>query len=373
MAEHSLELPHRSTSRRVRAAGAFFAMVTTLFLVGCGEPQPVSRTFTIGGTTGTVWVATQLKSRLADAVDLAESTVRRSMKMLDASDAESQISQINRMANLSQAPLSGDIFRVIDLAYYYTGLTDGAFDITTAPLLTLWGFGTAHVPAEIPTEELIDAARSSMGKDHAVVSSSRTMVFTTPLTRIDPGELTRSYAVDLGILQFRRNKITSAMITFGNTVRCEGAMSKLQPWSIPLHDPTSETNVLGLVTLPEAFAVHTASLYERFVTIGGRKYGHIMDPRTGHPAEGTLSVSVMGPTATQSGALAQALVILGLDKCASVLDGFPRHDVLIIPDRQPVELWMTKGFAIRFKQDPGFKGTIHIIEQPETAAETPAP
>lgn len=330
-------------------------------------------TFEVGGTTGTVWVAAPLKARMADAFDLGQNTIRRSMKLLDASDDESQISQINRVANLTQVPLPSDIFRVIDLAYYYADLTQGALDITAAPLRALWGFGAALAPEEVPSEELINSARASMGKDRAVISPTRTMTFTTPLTRIDAGEMTRGYAVDLAILQFRRNKITSAMITFGDTARCEGAMSKLQPWSLPLRDPTSPTGTLGSLTLPEAFAVHTASLYEQSVTIGTKKYGHIIDPRTGYPAEGTLSVSVLGPTATQASALAQALVVLGLDKAPELLSRFPRHDVLIVPDRQPAELWMTKGFAIRFQQDPGFAGTVHIITQEESAPQEEAP
>ena len=140
-------------------------------------------------------------------------------------------------------------------------------------------------------------------------------------------------------------------------------MNKLQPWEVPLPDPYGTSNSLGRLTLPEGSAVHTASLYDPSVTIGGKKYGHIFDPRTGCPAEGILSATVLGPTATQASALAQALVVLGLEKGISILNRFPRHDVLIIPDRKPLELWMTKGLAIRFKLDPGFQGITHIIEQ----------
>lgn len=340
---------------------------------GCGQPKPTNMEFPYGSATGTVWVAAQLKSRLFDAFELGQTTIWKSMKILDSSDSGSQITQLNRVANLTQVPLSSDIFRIFELAYYYTALTDGALDITAGPLQELWGFGTARAPDEVPSEELINSAKASMGKDHAVISSTRTMTFTTPLTRLEAGEMTRGYAVDLAILQFRRNKISNALITFGDTARCEGAMSKLQPWSIPLRDPVSAGGTLGRLELPEAFAVHTASLYERFVMIGDKKYGHIIDPRTGHPAEGTLSVSVLGPTATQSSALAQALVVLGLEKAPEILSRFPRHDAMIVPDRQPLELWMTQGFAIRFKQDPAFKGTIHIIKQQEDESQKTAP
>ncbi|HEY8240773.1 MAG TPA: FAD:protein FMN transferase, partial [Kiritimatiellia bacterium] len=275
--------------------------------------------------------------------------------------------------NLVQVPLSEDTLKIIDLSYYYADLTGGAFDITAAPLYDVWGIDKSEPPAEPPTTELISSARASMGKANAPVSSSRTIAFTTPLTRIDPRELAVGYAVDLALLQLRRNRIDNALITYGHTARCQGTADAVQSWEVSVADPSTASHVLGRMTLPDAFALHTSLLYGKTVTIKGKKYGHIIDPRSGMPATGTLAVTVLGPTATQASALAQALVVLGLEEGEAVLPRFERHEVMIIPDRQPLELWMTPGFAVRFKADPSFTGTIHVIEAAAAPAETAAP
>ena len=87
-------------------------------------------------------------------------------------------------------------------------------------------------------------------------------------------------------------------------------------------DPVNTTGLLGRVTIPDAYAVHTTLLFEPSVTIGDRKYGHVIDPRSGRPAEGTLCVTVLGPTATQASALAQALIVLGVDQGRALLPRF---------------------------------------------------
>jgi thiamine biosynthesis lipoprotein len=280
---------------------------------------------------------------------------------MNARNPDSQIGKINRVANLLQTPLSEDTFKIIDLAYYYAELTDGAFDITAAPLYDLWGVDKATPPDEPPTAELINSARASMGKANAPVSLNRTIAFTTPLTRIDPRELASGYAVDLALLQLRRNRIEDALITYGKTARCQGTADALQSWDVGIPNPSGDGDV-GRITLPDAFAMHTSQLYDHAITIKGKRYGHIIDPRTGYPAEGTLSVTVLGPTATQASALAQALVVLGLEGSRAVLPRFERHDVMIIPDKQPLELWMTPGFSVRFKPDPAFAGSVHVLE-----------
>lgn len=354
---------------RLRRASRIASACALVTATGCGRSGPAHRDFVAGPTNGTVWVSQPLKPRLADVEDIVRSTIDRTLRTMDANSKDSLIGKINRVANLVQVPLSEDTFRIIDLAYYYTDLTGGAYDITAAPLYSLWGIDSPTAPEEPPTTELISAARSSMGKDNAPVSNNRTIAFTTPLTRIDPRELAVGYAVDLALLQLRRNRIESALIEYGQTARCQGTADKLKAWEVAVRDPRNPTSLVGHVTLPDAFALHTTRLYERTVTIKGKTYGHVIDPRSGMPAEGTLSATVLGPTATQASALAQALVVLGVEEGSPLLPRFARHDVMIIPDREPMELWMTRGFAVRFKVNPALSNAVRVIELPNTPAE----
>jgi thiamine biosynthesis lipoprotein len=331
-------------------------------LAGCGKPKPVTATFAAGSYTGTVSVAAADKRQIADVTEIVRSMIDRTVRAMDARDENSMIGKLNRVANLVQVPLSEDTFRVIDLAYYYAELTGGAYDITAAPLYSLWGIDAPTPPDDPPTAELISATRASMGKVNAPVSNNRTIAFTTPLTRIDPRELAIGYATDLAILQLRRNRIANGLVIFHQTARCQGTAGKLQAWEVSVPHPTQPGVTLGRLTLPEGYAVHTTRLFERTVRIREKTYGHVIDPRSGLPVEDTLSATVLGPTATQASALAEALVVLGLDEATTILPRFERHDVLMVPNREPLELWITPGFAVRFKPEPAYSNAVRFIE-----------
>lgn len=286
---------------------------------------------------------------------------------LDPRGSGSDIAKINRVANMVRLQVSYNTFRIIDLAHHYGELTGGAFDITAAPLEALWGFG-AKPPEEAPPEEIIEAARLGVGSDKLQIFDQGSVALTTPLTRLGLGDMIQAYGVDLAILEMRRQHVPGALLHWGRSHRALGNAAAGHPWTALVPHPFEEGRNLGeVLLLPPGAALVVVCLYDRSVTLEGTRYGHVIDPRTGRPARGTALAAVSGPTATQAHALARALVVLGIEEGSSILQDFDRCEALVVPDRKPLEAWMTPGLASRFTADASAGVAIRTWETPPRA------
>lgn len=346
-----------------------------LGLAGCRDPGPRHATLDVRGQPAHLQVASGPRDQLPLAVGLAGKTLIAAHDSLDPRRAESDIAKINRVANMVRLQISYNTFRVIDLAHHYGELTGGAFDITAASLEALWGFG-AKPPTEVPDDEVLEATLLGVGSDKLQVFDQGSVALTTPLTRIGLGDLLPAYAVDLAIIELRRSKVEGALLQWGRAVRALGEPAPGQTWTTDIPHPFEGELPLGRLALARpGAALVLVHLYDRSVTLDGHTYGHVIDPRTGRPVEDTVLAAVLGPTATQAHALARALVVLGVERGATILPEFPRYEVLVIPNRKPVEAWMTPGFADRFTVAAGRNITTHeiAVAPPPEAPVAPAP
>lgn len=357
-------------SARGRATHLLLALAL-LGAAGCGNRGPREQSFAFGEAPCRIEVAPGAEGQLATAAAIVRDTVSSVLAALDAEDPKSEIGKINRVAGTVRLQVPLNTFRIIDLAQHSAEQTGGAYDFTLGRLGALWGFG-GPAPDEIPSDDLIDATRAGVGYENLEVFDQGAVALTSPLTIVDLGDLKRPYAVDLSILEMRRRRLGPALLRFGDSLRVLGRAAADRPWSADVPHPFNSAASAGAVTLDDLPALAMVRLYERTVTIQGRTYGHVLDPRAGRPAEGTALAVVIGPTATQAHALAYALVVLGVENGAKVLPGFPRYEALVIPDRQPLELWMTPGFAQHFRAAPELAGNIRAWDRPK-AEDPPEP
>lgn len=339
---------------------------------GCSARGPHVREFTVDNASGRIEVASAERDRLAAAAGLARATVNKTLASLDPERYASDIAKLNRVGGTVRLQVSYNTFRLIDLARHYCGLTGGAYDFTLSPLEEIWGF-RGLAPAEPPSDELIEAARAGVGWKHVEVQGQGAVALTTPTTRIDVGTLALSYAVDLSILDLRRRSQPNVLLRVGNSLRCLGEAEPGQSWTAAIPHPFNAATNLGTVSLDGPSAMVLVQPGASVIRIGNRTYPRIIDPRSGRPAEGTALVAARGPTATQAHVLAYALAVLGLEEGVRILPNFERYDVLLVPDRRPLEVWATQGFADRFRVEPSLARNLRTIERaPPPAAEADA-
>lgn len=346
-------------------------LALVLLLAGCSARTVTHVDFTAHNASGAITVAARNADQLAAARDLVVGGANRILFALDGTNPRSDLARINNIAASSRWPIPTDLYRVLDLAHYYSAQTDGALDMALAPVADLWGLGQPEPPPEAPAQDIIDATLGSAGEKNVIVSDDGTIAFYSPITRIDMGNLAVGYALDVTTVNLRRRGITNVLVRLKQSVRAAGMPSPGIHWTADLPDPWNETNRWAQIDLPSGSAMAVARLYEDSVTIANEKFGHILDPRTGRPAKGTAMSVVVGPSATMANALAQALVVLGSENAPKVLARFPRCEALLIPDQQPYDLRATAKMKDWIKAQPAGVAW-QILERPELPPETNA-
>jgi len=237
---------------------------------------------------------------------------------------DSQISRINRLAHQQPVEVDEGLFQLLQSAVKFSEETDGAFDVTAAPLWEVWGF--ARRAGHIPDESQIEQARSLVGRELMELDAQhQTVRFLRPAMRINLGSLGKGYALDLcagrlhalGINHFLLHAGQSSVLAQGSPHGDESSAG-LGSWSVGLADPLPRNRRLGIIHLQNQ-ALGTSSSRFQFFYYRGRRYGHIIDPRTGRPAEGVLSATALAPSAATADALATAFFVMGptaaLDYC----------------------------------------------------------
>jgi len=135
------------------------------------------------------------------------------------------------------------------------------------------------------------------------------------------------------------------------------------PWKVAVRHPFQPDRSLGVLHLAHGQAVATSGHYERFVTLDGRRYAHIVDPRTGFPVEGMAGITVLASTAVEADALSTTLFVLGTPEGWAVLQKKPGCAALFVPDKQPLEIRITPGLANWFNPDPNVTGQLAQIDE----------
>ena len=255
---------------------------------------------------------------LSDAFD----EVDRIDRLMSHYKAASELSRVNREAARHPVTVDPELFGLIAESMRYSRESDGAFDITVGPLMKAWGFfrGDGHIPADGE----LTAARRHVGASHVILdAASASIAFDEPGVELDMGGIAKGYAVDRVVRLLRERHVSAALISAGgSTVYGLGSPPGRDAWSIDIQDPIDSQKIALSVGLKDR-ALSVAGSSEKSFEADGVRYSHIMDPRTGRPVQGMLSVAVLAPTGTAGDALDDALFVLGVEAGRSYLRRLP--------------------------------------------------
>lgn len=242
---------------------------------------------------------------------------------------ESIISKINRNKPVK---LNQMFIEVFDLAKTVSKDTHGAFDITVAPLVNVWGFGfKSGTP---PTKAVIDSLRHMTGYEKVKLIGS-TVRKQDPRIMLDCSAIAKGYGSDVVAQYLRSQDVENFMIEIGGEIVAQGNSDKRLPWKIgvtkPTDDSTQVNNELQTVLNVSNTAMATSGNYRRFYYKNGKKYAHTIDPKTGYPVQhNILSATVLANTCAKADAYATSFMVLGLEKTQQVLQHHPDLMVYLI-------------------------------------------
>jgi thiamine biosynthesis lipoprotein len=251
-------------------------------------------------------LATEVALAALDLVDRLED-------QLSVYRDHSEISQLNASVVDQAIPVEPRLFGLLQLAVQLHRETDGAYDVTAAALSNVWGFTRRR--GSIPTEAVLNAARTLVGSQHLQFDAAATSVrIARAGVTINLGSIGKGYALDRSAELIESQGIHDFLLHGGHSsVLARGASAGETPpcgWWIGIRHPLRPDRRLGQLRLVDR-ALATSGSGTQYFMHQGRRYGHILDPRTGWPAEGVLSASAIAPTAAEADALSTAFYVMG--------------------------------------------------------------
>jgi len=264
------------------------------------------------GTTYSVALYGDHRDKMAEAANTAFAEVQRLNDLLSIYRPASVWSQINRLAAQRPVAVSPEVFRLISRCLRYSRRSQGAFDITVGPLMKTWGFFKGA--RRLPGRDEVAAALAKVGYRHLGLDQARrTVRFDMEGMEINPGGIGKGYAVDRVAAILRQKGFDTALVmASSSSIYGMGAPpGEARGWKVDIRHPKQPRRHSVTEVFLKDMSLSTSAGYAQAFRAGGRVFSHIMDPRTGYPAQGMLQVSVTAPRAMDSEAWTKPFFIQG--------------------------------------------------------------
>lgn len=265
---------------------------------------------------------------------IAIDEISRIERLISSWDANSQTSEINRNAGIQPVKVDGELFALIERAKKISELTDGAFDISYASMDTIWKFDGSM--KEMPSEEAIATSVSKVGYQKIILDRDKSTVFLKePGMKIGFGAIGKGYAADKAKALLMEKGIAGGIINASGDMNTWGKRPDGKDWMVAITNPMNKEKAFALLPLRQG-AVVTSGDYEKFVEFNGIRYSHIINPNTGYPATGIISVSVFAPKAELADALATSVFVMGKEVGLDRINQLPQVECIIIDEKGKV-------------------------------------
>jgi thiamine biosynthesis lipoprotein len=259
------------------------------------------------------------------------------------------IKDLNLQAGIREVKVQPEIFKMLALSQTYHGLTQGAFDITIGPVMDLWGFGKEK--QQIPKQEALNEKLALVNMGALQLNQEKsTALLRKQGMEIDLGGIAKGYATEQVVNMLKSKGLKKGIINAGGNIYVLGQKDNKSLWQIGVQDPRNSEEIVGILSVKDQYVV-TSGDYQRYFIVGKQRYHHILDPKTGYPANDIMSVTVICKDGTQADILSTSLFVLGLKDGMKLLEKMPGVEaVFITHDRKVIA---TKGIKKAFKFTAG--------------------
>ncbi|MCY1722996.1 FAD:protein FMN transferase [Prolixibacteraceae bacterium Z1-6] len=293
--------------------------------------QPYKRTLKLMGSRFDITVVANNQNEADQYIDMAVAEISRIEKLISSWDANSETSKINANAGVQPVQVSAELFSLVERAIGISKLTDGAFDISYASMDRIWKFDGSMT--EMPSEENIKARVAKVGFNHIVLDKNASTVFLKKeRMKIGFGAIGKGYAADKAKALLIEEGVSAGIINASGDMNTWGKQPGGDDWKVAITNPMDKDKAFALLPIKEG-AVVTSGDYEKYVSFNGKRYTHIIDPRTGYPASGIISATVFAPRAEIADALATSIFVMGIEVGLDRINQLPQIECIIIDDK----------------------------------------
>lgn len=268
----------------------------------------------------------------------------------------SEISRVNRSAGTRSETVSRETYGALSHAVEFSRACPGCFDVTIAPLITLW-----HQARESRAEPDASSIQQILPRvdcrDLILDPGRRTAALRKPGQSLDLGGIGKGVAAGRIVEVFQAYGIASAYSNLGGNVVAVGAKPDGRPWQVGIQHPRHETGLIGAVAVAGETVVTSGDYQRCFIDRQGKRHHHILDPTTGYPADsGLISVSIVTDRSVAADPISTAWFVVGLERGLAFLRSFPGTEAILVDSN--LQVYVTRGLASRFQPAQGIDVTI---------------
>jgi thiamine biosynthesis lipoprotein len=309
---------------------AFVILILFILSSSCFAQQPYKRTLKLMGSRFDITVVAKDSVLANNYIDIAVAEIERIEKLISSWDENSQTSKINRFAGIKAVKVDAELFNLIERSIGISKLTDGAFDISYAAMDNIWHFDGSMT--QMPSEDEILNSVARVGYENILLDKDSSTVFLKVKgMKIGFGGIGKGYAADKAKELLISKGVPSGIINASGDMNTWGKQPNGSPWSVAITNPLNKDKAFAILPITDG-AVVTSGNYEKYVFFNGKRYTHIIDPRTGYPSSGIISVSVFAPKAELADALATSVFVMGKDVGLNRINQMPKVECIIIDE-----------------------------------------
>ena len=305
----------------------FVVLLSTTFIF---SQQTHRRTLKLMGSRFEIAVVSNDTLSATNYINLATGEITRIEKLISSWDVNSQTSEIIRNAGIKPVKVGKELFDLIERSISISKLTDGAFDISYASMDKIWRFdGSMKI---MPSENEIKNAVSKVGHQNIILDKKNNTVYLKLKgMKIGFGAIGKGYAADKAKSLLISRGVQAGIINASGDMNTWGKQPNGTDWNVAITNPLNKNNAFAILPITNG-AVVTSGDYEKYVTFNGERYTHIIDPRTGYPSSGIISVSVFAPKAELADALATSIFVMGTEVGINRINQLSKIECIIIDD-----------------------------------------
>lgn len=287
-------------------------LLVIVVLSGCSsnKERMFKKSEILMDTIVSITVVSESKEKAEAAIDRAFREIKRLEGLLNFYSGKSDVAEINRNSGIKPVHVSPETYDLVRISRTISEETGGVFDITIGPISGLYDF----VRKKRPSLQEIHSLIPLVGYKRMVLNPEEMTVYLKKKgMKIDPGGIAKGYAADRAVEILKKAGIKAALVAIAGDIRCYGTKPDGEDWIVGIQNPRAGKGkeVFATIRLKD-MAISTSGDYQRYFIEDGKRYHHILDPATGLPATGLISVSVVGPLATYTDSLATAVFVRGL-------------------------------------------------------------
>ena len=305
----------------------------SFFATFYGHAQVVKKRQTVlMGSVFDFTIVAQDSLTAARRIDDVIAEITRIENLISEWIPESQISRVNQYAGIKPIKVDREVFDLTKRAISYSLMSDGAFDISIVALDRVWKFDGSMTT--MPEQEIIAKSVANVGFQHIILDSLNSTIYLARKgMKIGFGSIGKGYAADRGRAVMEAAGVKGGIVNASGDLATWGEQLNKKPWVIGITNPFKQHKILRKLKMKRN-SVATSGSYEKYVEINGKNYSHIINPKTGYPTTGLVSVTIYGPTTEFANALSTSIMVLGKKQGLNLLKNFPDYKGILVADKK---------------------------------------